>query len=446
MYPSPTAPMVVSEPTESGAGRARGAPASLEAGGGGAATGAAQPRLLVVHAAADEWFVRGALLPALHLPPGDVQVTCKLALGGLALAELERRLSTPALTVVVRSQAFEADAWSGLVGLLARRADRGDGDSVWSLVLDAAAAAAAPAAQEVVDLRDRGRWEEAFARLRARLGQPSAPALDELPCPYPGPRPYRAEDAPLFFGREREIVELVQHLRGGAREVLLVGPHGSGKSSLVTAGVLPRLARGVFGMPPLVVRALRPGPAPARSLGAVLDGPLDDLPAAVDRVLAGHPGGARLLLFVDQAEELATSVGSSERAAFGAALAALRRDGRVGLVWALRADPPLAGAARGGAFASSSIAGVALDRDDVVIVNLPPLRGEALRAAVLRPAHEVGAVFEPGLLESVLGAVEQAPCALADLQATLVQLWARRLGRLLTAAPARGRAESPRAA
>jgi hypothetical protein len=85
----------------------------------------------------------------------------------------------------------------------------------------------------------------------------------DLPCPYPGMRPYTADDAAGFCGRDAEIDELIGRLRAGEREIYVIGPSGSGKSSLVAAGVLPRLARGVAGLGPFVVRMMRPGEDPA---------------------------------------------------------------------------------------------------------------------------------------------------------------------------------------
>lgn len=62
--------------------------------------------------------------------------------------------------------------------------------------------------------------------------------LVAVPCPYPGMRPFGADDAGDFHGREAEITELIGRLRAGQREIFVIGPSGSGKSSLVAAGVL----------------------------------------------------------------------------------------------------------------------------------------------------------------------------------------------------------------
>jgi ABC-type cobalamin transport system ATPase subunit len=67
-----------------------------------------------------------------------------------------------------------------------------------------------------------------------------------------------ADDAERFHGRGAEIDELIGRLRAGEREIYVIGPSGSGKSSMVAAGVLPRLARRISGLGPFVVRTLRP--------------------------------------------------------------------------------------------------------------------------------------------------------------------------------------------
>src|SRR5215213_8256115 len=163
-------------------------------------------------------------------------------------------------------------------------------------------------------------------------------AWDPARSPYPGLVPFAAEDAAVFFGRQPETHRLVELLtstlqRGPGRMVAVVGPSGSGKSSLVHAGLLPRLAR----MPErwLVVPPLRPGrqptaalagclarafaahghPRPAAELGAVLQRSSVGLVELADQLadLAGNGAGRpSVLIVVDQAEELLTRTGARE--------------------------------------------------------------------------------------------------------------------------------------
>jgi hypothetical protein len=94
-----------------------------------------------------------------------------------------------------------------------------------------------------LDFREPDHWAEEARRLLARLDQP-APIAPELPCPYPGMRAYSADIAVYFHGRESEVDGILGRLRACERELYIIGPSGSGKSSLVAAGVLPRLDRG----------------------------------------------------------------------------------------------------------------------------------------------------------------------------------------------------------
>jgi hypothetical protein len=161
------------------------------------------------------------------------------------------------------------------------------------------------------------------------------------PCPYPGMRPFAADDAGRFHGREAEITELIGRLRAGQREIFVIGPSGSGKSSLVAAGVLPRLARGLSGLGPFVVRELRPGDQPLSRLCEALDAPPGQPLAAAERVaalLAHRAPGASALIVVDQLEELFTEASAEERTACLHALRALRAEHRCAVIYTLRAD------------------------------------------------------------------------------------------------------------
>ena len=235
-------------------------------------------------------------------------------------------------------------------------------------------------------------------------------------------RPFQAADAKYFYGRDTEIDAVIALVTAGEREIYLVGPSGSGKSSLISAGVLPRLAAQP-GAPELVVRTMRPGDAPLRRLAECLEAEASAAPdaAAVAAWSARH-AGARLVVFVDQLEELFTQAPAAEQAGFAAALGALRGEPRCLLVLALRAD------------FYAELMQSPLWLDGRRHVDLPPLRGAALRAAIERPARAEGVYFEAGLIDRLLADAAGEPGVLPLLQETLVQLWGRRSQRLLTLA------------
>ena len=400
--------------------------------------------LFVIHAEADAWFVQGVVLPAMGLAPERVRLVSTLPLGQLAIVELERGLAQSRLALVVLSHAFVADVWSKHAEALASHAAIEQAGKVIPLLLDDCPVPLRLAATVSLDLRSRERWENELSRLRVFLQQPVA-ASQPIACPYPGMRPFRREEALRFFGRERDIDNIVQHLRAGERELYAVGPSGSGKSSLLMAGVLPRIERGEAQLPPMLIRTMRPGDAPVARLAELLsegdeesegsegsdggegrgagEGEAAWAPgAAVTRLLA-RGGGERLLLLVDQLEELFAVTAADERARFIARLLELRAEPRCILLFGLRAD-------FFGALIDS-----ALWRDGRTLhVTVAPLRGEALRQAILRPAHDAGVFFEPGLVERLLGDADSEPGILPLLQEALVQLWGKRARRVLTLA------------
>ena len=120
---------------------------------------------------------------------------------------------------------------------------------------------------DVVDLQELGTSHE-----QPSGGEAEDP-LAQVVCPYKGLGRYEPDDARFFFGRERLVAELVTHLVG-AGLVGVVGPSGSGKSSLVRAGLLPALADGVLpGSDRWRQVLMRPGEHPMRELAEVGDHP-----------------------------------------------------------------------------------------------------------------------------------------------------------------------------
>jgi len=149
------------------------------------------------------------------------------------------------------------------------------------------------------------------SRARGRAGE----------CPYPGLASFGREQARWFFGRDELTAELVARLdtwlRGGGVQVV-VAPSGAGKSSLLHAGLLSRLADGALpGSSRWPTLVFTPTAQPLAALAgeiAVLTGADPAHPAAEPQrwveVLRGHIGpegsGARVLVVVDQFEELFT--------------------------------------------------------------------------------------------------------------------------------------------
>ncbi len=176
--------------------------------------------------------------------------------------------------------------------------------------------------------------EEGYARLwrglrSAGLDPADSFAWESGRAPYPGLAPFQAADAAVYFGREaeqRQCLDTLAQMRryGGDRLLVVVGASGSGKSSLVRAGVLPRVAR----MPDWrVLGPLRPQRRPDEELARVLSPPgvgdtaaLVEPGAALASASEAAPERPAVLLVVDQLEELVTTSEPEAAARFVQAL------------------------------------------------------------------------------------------------------------------------------
>src|SRR5215207_3854217 len=243
-------------------------------------------------------------------------------------------------------------------------------------------------------------------------------------CPFKGLASFDVDDAEFFFGRERLVAEMVARLVG-APLMGIVGPSGSGKSSALRAGLLPALAGGVLpGSEGWTQIVIRPGEQPLEELRRMLvSGARDPLAEALD----GLPADERLLLAVDQLEELFTACRSdAERAAFADTLARAAADpeGRAVVVVALRADFY-------GRFAAFPELADLLGGNHVLV---GPMQASELRRAVELPAGRVGLRVEPELADALVDDVEGEPGALPLLSTALLELWQKRQDNALTLA------------
>jgi DNA-binding SARP family transcriptional activator/WD40 repeat protein/energy-coupling factor transporter ATP-binding protein EcfA2 len=219
-------------------------------------------------------------------------------------------------------------------------------------------------------------------------------------CPFKGLASFETADAPYFFGRERLVAELVARLVGSPL-LGIVGPSGSGKSSVVRAGLLPALAGGVLpGSADWPQCLIRPGEKP------------------FDELRRGWSGSG--VLVVDQFEETFTGAADEgQRVAFANALARAGADRRALVVLALRAD------FYGRCAAYPELA--ELLAANTVLVGA--MRADELRRAIERPARRAGLRVEPELVDALVADVRHEPGALPLLSTALLELWQQRDGR-----------------
>lgn len=297
-----------------------------------------------------------------------------------------------------------------------------------------------------VDLRKGIADPRSFQTLiNAVKGVASGPEMPILPrdevCPYQGLRAFDEKDAEFFFGREGDVQRLVEKLKS-IRFLAVLGPSGSGKSSLLKAGLILALGKGVLSdSDTWSICSFTPGAHPLTSLAANIArfhpqvSPLkylDEMSAderalnmAASVALIERPESARVVWLVDQFEEVFTLCqDEAERTKFIANLlyAGTVPGGRSVVVLTIRADFYQKCAAY-----SELSAQIAAQQ-----FLVSPLSAEGLRQAITEPAWRVGLEFEPGLVETILDDVNSQPGALPLLEHALLELWERRRGRLLT--------------
>jgi WD40 repeat protein/tRNA A-37 threonylcarbamoyl transferase component Bud32 len=258
-------------------------------------------------------------------------------------------------------------------------------------------------------VEDRLPRDLALAEVRDGMGEaePSwllvGPGLAVPPhanvCPYRGLMAFQTEDGDLFFGRE-EIVERAvgEMLESGF--LAIVGPSGSGKSSLARAGLVPTFLRAREG----VAAVITPGGDPEGSL-------------------AGAVTARPSVVVVDQLEEAFTLCpDDAARDRFFAALVDLHESGSSAVAVTLRAD------FYGRCAEDPRLAALVAAHQRL----LGPMQPDELRRAIEGPARVAGLRMEPGLIETLLGDVAGEPGGLPLVSHALYESWLRRDGRVLT--------------
>src|SRR6266568_5801393 len=259
-------------------------------------------------------------------------------------------------------------------------------------------------------------------------------------CPYRGLSTFTEQDRVVFFGREQAIQELLKKLRANPQLLTVFGPSGSGKSSLVRAGVIPRLQEehrpqgkdwGVI--------VTRPADNPFKQFSAQgLAVEPGGLLGGVRGWLTQHPDNQRLLLVIDQFEELFVTCPEAQRRLFIKQLTQLRNEPFVTVIIVMRNDFYSQFVEHEALREWLAMSGGAIDipqtlkRSDLLDIILRPAERSRLRFQEVLPDLIIRDVMEesphPGDEDE-----ETAQCTVLPLlEFVLMQVWERRQQGVLT--------------
>jgi len=368
----------------------------------------------ISYADADRAWVEGYLLDVLQQAGVRCLTEAAFELGALRIQEFADAIKQSERTLLILSHAYLANNVHQFITFLAQHYGLDQG--IWPVIplIRDQNLKLPPSLDILVPLlaTDKDEWEIAVKRLCEQLKCPVPAPSTQPECPYPGMKPFSEDNSSYFFGRNDEIEQLIQRLRNNSL-ITLIGPSGSGKSSLVFAGLIPALkSSGLFGSGEWLVRSMRPGEEPLSTLKTILGNELTNLTLAVTDTLATEPNAQRLLLIVDQFEEVFTLSQEEEVNKFQEALLGLVKIPNCYVILTVRADfyPDL--------MESSLWEQIQSRRLEVL-----PLNESGLREAIVKPAENVDVFIEGSLVERLVADAGKEPGVLPLLQETMVLLW-----------------------
>ncbi|KAM3089850.1 TIR domain-containing protein [Phormidesmis sp. 146-35] len=357
--------------------------------------------VFVSYAEADRAWVEGYLLAALEQAGVRCMYESAFALGVPRLLEFERSIQQSKRTLLVISPNYLADGLNEFITTLGQ--SYGQDTNTWPVIpLIRQSVPLPPRLGMLVGLKatNAKEQESAIAQLCADLKRPLPTPAPPPDCPYPGMKPFGLDDRDRFFGREEEVNQLLEHLRLHPF-ITVIGPSGSGKSSLVFAGLIPALRESrLFASGGWQIQSMRPGETPQTALKQAL-------------ASGAQQQAARMLLIVDQFEELFT-LAKEEAIPFQENLLKLVKTPNVYLVLTVRAD-----------FYADLMTSLLWQEIQSYRLEVVPLDETGLREAILKPAEAVGVFVEPALVERLVRDAAGEPGVLPLIQETLVLLWQR---------------------
>ena len=275
----------------------------------------------------------------------------------------------------------------------------------------------------------KGFSAEQVSNLITQITSTFEPKKFDGKCPYKGLDAFEEEDANLFFGREKLVDDLVSRVKD-SRTVFITGPSGSGKSSLVRAGLLYALKRGnIKNSQHWLYATMKPGREPMEALATALSrikspelgkyfreniSNPDILNECAESALT-ETKDQRLVLFLDQFEEVFTQLSPNKTQAFINLItnAANSKNGRIIVLFSMRSD-----------FVSNCA--TYPDLNELLnqqFVQIGAMGEKELVSAIAQPALRVGLRIDPDLIAQIINDMQGEPGALPLMQFALKDLF-----------------------
>jgi WD40 repeat protein len=380
------------------------------------------PDLFVSYATEDEGWVEGFLLDALKRAGVRYRTERDFGPGRPKLLEMQQAIQSALRTVIVLSPSYFSKGMHEFTNVLAQ--SLGAESGTWPVIPILRSRVELPHRFQQLVILDATReesWPAVVNSLCQEIHHRPRPDTAKPPgCPYPGMKPFTGEQHHMFFGRDAEIQHAIRRLRKHPF-LCVIGPSGTGKSSLVLAGIVPALRQtGLFGPGGWATRVMRPGGNPLSKLAATFGGSLASPAEAIGNAIADSEGATRLLLVIDQFEEL-FALAPDHAEPFTMELRRLMQVPSCHVILTVRADyyeelmrPPYWGM---------------VEPHRLEVATLDPAR---LRDAIVNPARTVDVHIDSLLVERLLSHAAAEPGALPLVQEAMVLLWEHLQGRYLS--------------
>ena len=376
--------------------------------------------LFISYAEANKDWVKGFLLSALETAKIQYFERESFSLGVPKPQDLETFVRNSHYVLLIISDAYFVDNFNKFTDLLTQSYNPEDWRwRVFPLYLEPIELPQIPSAlkkmSDPLDATDKNKWQLAIESLCKQIKHPRPKVSEKPKCPYPGMKTFNEEDSENFWGRDNEIDGMLRQL-DNFPFLAIIGRSGIGKSSLVFAGLIPALKKSARFPGRWIIKTMRPGSTPVKTLEETLGGSSKELDATVKSFFVKEPNVQHLLLIVDQFEEIFTIVKEKKESQnFQLVLSQLIQIKNCYLVLTIRAD-----------FYQDLIGLQPLwEKIKNNRYELEPLTKDGLKNAILKPGKNVGVYIDSILVERLVGDFWGAkePGILPFFQVTLRSLW-----------------------